>query len=95
MKTLRPPPTPTAAVHGSVLRGDCELIHPFRLASVYQLGSTNPTTYHNDFQGTIDFIWFSEEDITLCDRLILRSAEDLYMAGGLPNAVDGAYLVFF
>ena len=69
------------------------MTHPFQLTSTVPVVGpvlSPPTTWHYDFVGVVDYIFFTAQTLTLVDRWRLRSAAALNTAGGIPNAEDAS-----
>jgi hypothetical protein len=74
-------------------RGCCEVTHPFTLTSMVPvLGPVQspPTTWHFDFVGVVDYIFFTDGPLKLINRWRMRSAAALNKKGGIPNADDAS-----
>lgn len=68
-------------------RGPCyQIRHPLQLVSAMPLlPDSPPTTWHHDFKGIVDYIWYDPSELIVLDHWQLVSGPVLDAVGGIPT----------
>jgi mRNA deadenylase 3'-5' endonuclease subunit Ccr4 len=61
--------------------------HSFKFYSAYTYDEKRHTVYHSEFEGTVDYIFYTNDSIHLKGRLELYSVDYKKAIGFLPNAL--------